>query len=124
MNLEAYYNDVTIRLTALITLGVLLSGLYLIYLRHSNKKLFLKQKKDIYILQFTFWGLYLGNIFGTFLPSNYIGFFIFELILLGTILMSLTFLLWRLFSSKQFSFSIFFLTLPLMLLFIFALGHV
>ena len=74
-----------------------------------------------------FWTLFLGDIFSTvptklpWLP-NVIGFFIFEMTILIVIFISLICLLWRLYNEKKFNVVIFFCSLPLMLLFILALG--
>ena len=120
--LETYYYNLSIRLFVLIALGFILNLLYLRYLTRSDSNSFLKQEKDIYLLQITYWFLYIGNFFGIILPSNIIGFFAFELIILAILFISFTFLLWKLFNKNRFDFSIFFFTLPLIMLFLFALG--
>jgi hypothetical protein len=124
MKLEIYYNDLTIRLFTLITLNLILSGVYLKYLNHSNTSIFLKREKDIYLLQVTYWILFIGSFFVKSSPSNIISFFVSEFIILAIIFISFTFLLWKLFRKKRFYFGIFFFTLPLIMLFLYALGVV
>lgn len=127
MDLEIYYNNLTVRLFVLITLNIILSSFYLKYLSHSNRCLFLKQEQDIYLLHITYWVLFIGGFFVKSLPPNsssVIAYFATEFIILAIILISYTFLLWKLFNKRRFDFSIFFLTLPLMMLFLFALGIV
>jgi len=124
LNLEIYYYNITIRLIALITLSFILSGFYLRSLSHSKNKSFIRLEKSIYFLQIAFWILFLLNIFDLLLPNNIFGSFFFELILLTIIVFTFTFLLWRLFNKRKFDFSLFFFSLPLIMLFIFALGVV
>lgn len=127
MELEIYYNNLTIRLFVLITLNIILSSFYLKYLNHSNRSSLLKQEKDIYLLQITYWILFIGGFFVKSLPpsnGNVINFFASEFIILAIIFISFTFLLWKLFNRKRFYFGIFFFTLPLIMLFLFALGMV
>lgn len=122
MNLEAYYYNINTRLFALMILGLLLSGLYLKYLNSSTQTSFLKKEKNIYFMQMTYWVLFIGNIFAVLLPTNIFGFFTFELITLAIILISFTFLLWKLFKKRKFNLGIFFVSLPLIMLFILSLG--
>lgn len=122
MNLEAYYYDINTRLFALMILGLLLSGLYLKYLNSSTQSSFLKREKNIYFMHITYWLLFLFNIFALILPVNIFGFFTFEFITLAIILISFTFLLWKFFKKNTFDFGIFFVSLPLIMLFILALG--
>ncbi|WP_373711175.1 hypothetical protein, partial [Jeotgalibaca porci] len=61
MKLEIYYNNLSIRLFTLITLNIILSSFYLKYLNHSNRNSLLKQEKDIYLLQITYWILFIGS---------------------------------------------------------------
>lgn len=126
MEIEMYYNDLTIRLLGLLILSLIPSYFYLKKLV-SLEKSFLKTNKFIYLLQIIFWTLFLANVFDTvpkklpWLP-NVIGFFIFEMTILIVIFISLIYLLWRLYNEKKFDVLIFFCTLILMLLFILALG--
>lgn len=122
MNLEIYYNNVVIRLVALITVSFIVNVFYLKHIIQSDNLAFFKQEKSIYSLQFVFWMLFLTNLFDLVFPNNYVGWFIFELILLTIIFISFTFLLWKLFYKKIFDFGIFFFSLLLVLLFILALG--
>ena len=124
MKLEIYYNNLTIRLFALITLSFILSGFYLKYIKQSDTNSFLKQAKAIYSMQIVFWVLFLSNILAKILPNNILGFFSFELIILSIIFISFTFLLWKLFDKNTFDFGIFFCSFPLIMLFILALGMV
>ena len=124
MKLEIYYNNLSIRLFTLITLNIILSSFYLKYLNHSNRNSLLKQEKDIYLLQITYWILFIGSFFRKSLPGNIISFFASEFIILAIIFISFTFLLWKLFNKKRFDFGIFFFTLPLIMLFCFVLGIV
>ena len=127
MKLEIYYNNLSIRLFVLITLNIILSSFYLKYLNHSNRSSLLKQEKDIYLLQITYWILFTGGFFVKSLPpsnGNVIGYFASEFIILAIIFISYTFLLWKLFNKKRFDFGIFFFTLPLIMLFCFVLGIV
>ena len=126
MKIEMYYNDLTIRLLGLLILSLIPSYFYLKKLV-SLENSFLKTNKFIYLLQIMFWTLFLGDIFSTvptkvpWLP-NVIGFFIFEMTILIVIIISLIYLLWRLYNEKKFDVVIFFCSLLLMLLFILALG--
>lgn len=122
MNFEIYYNNIIIRLFSLVTLSLILSGFYLKYLNNSDDNAFLKQEKSIYLLQLSFWLLYLSNVFTLILPTNVISFFVFELIILTIIVISLTFLVWKLFNRQTFSFGIFFISSLLVVLFILILG--
>lgn len=122
MNLEIYYNNITIRFFSLITISLLLNGFYLKHLNNSGDNAFLQQKRSIYFLQISFWILFLTNFFAIIFPVNVISSFLFELIILIIIVMSLTFLVWRLFNKQKFSFGIFFISLSLVVLFILALG--
>lgn len=122
MPLELYYNDITIRLVTLITLSFILNIFYLKHIIQTDNQSFFKQEKSIYSIQFVFWILFLSNLFDLFLPNSFVGWFIFELILLTIIFISLTFLLWKLFHKKRFDFGILFFSLPLVLLFLLALG--
>ena len=63
MDLEIYYNNLSIRLFVLFTLNIILSSFYLKYLNHSNRGSLLKQKKDIYLLLITYWILFNGIFF-------------------------------------------------------------
>lgn len=122
MNFEAYYNNLFVRLFALVILSSIVSGFYLKYLKDSDEHSFLKQKKTIYSIQIMFWILFLSNLFSIILPTNIFGFFAFELIILTIIFISFTFLLWELFSKKRFAFGLFVFSLPFIMLFLFALG--
>jgi len=122
MKLETYYNNIIIRLFSLITLSLILSGFYLKYLNNTDDKVFLKQEKFIYLLQLSFWFLFLSNFFEMIFPPNIISSFSFELIILTIIVISFVFLVWKLFNKQKFSFGIFIISLPLILLFILALG--
>ena len=124
MKLEIYYNNLSIRLFTLITLNIILSSFYLKYLNHSNRNSLLKQEKDIYLLQITYWILFIGSFFRKSLPGNIISFFASEFIILAIIFISYTFLLWKLFNKKRFDFGIFLFTIPLIMLFCFVLGIV
>ena len=126
MEIEMYYNNLTIRLLGLLIISLIPSYFYLKKLV-SLENSFLKTNKFIYLLQIIFWTLFLTNIFDTvpkkllWLP-NVIGYFIFEMTILIVIFISLIYLLWRLYNEKKFDVVIFFCSLPLILLFILALG--
>ena len=122
MKLEIYYNNLTIRLFALITLSFILSGFYLKYIKQSDTNSFLKQAKAIYSMQIVFWVLFLSNFLDKILPNNVFGSFTFELITLIIIFLTYTFLLWELLKRQKFDLGLFFFSLPLMILFIFSLG--
>lgn len=124
MNLEIYYYNLTIRLIALIILSFILNAFYLRLLNHSENKSFIRQVKSLYFLQIAFWILFLTNIFDLLLPNNIFGSFFFELILITIIFCTFTFILWKLFNKQKFYFGLFFFSLPLIMLFIFALGMV
>ena len=120
--LETYYYDLSIRLFALITLSLILSGFYLRYLTRSDSDSFFKQEKSIYSIQAMFWVLFLSDLLGKILPNNVLGSFIFELILLSILFISYTFLLWKFFKKKKFDLEIFFISFLLIILFLLALG--
>lgn len=122
MKLEIYYNNLTIRLFALITLSFILSGFYLKYIKQSDTNSFLKQAKAIYLLQLTYWILFLSNFLDKILPNNVFGSFTFELITLIIIFLTYTFLLWELLKRQKFDLGLFFFSLPLIILFIYSLG--
>lgn len=122
MKLEIYYNNLTIRLFALITLGLILSGFYLKYIKQSDTNSFLKQAKAIYSMQIVFWILFLSNFLDKILPNNVFGSFTFELITLIIIFLTYTFLLWELLKRQKFDLGLFFFSLPLIILFIYSLG--
>lgn len=122
MNLEIYYYNITIRLIALITLSTILSGFYLRFLNRSDSQSFIKKEKSLYFLHITFWVLFFTSVFDFLLPANIFGFFTFELILLTIIFFSFTFIIWNFINKRKFSFSLLFLSLPLILLFVLALG--
>ena len=124
MDLEIYYYNITIRLIALIILSFILNAFYLRLLNHSENKSFIRQVKSLYFLQIAFWILFLTNIFDLLLPNNIFGSFFFELILITIIFCTFTFILWKLFNKQKFYFGLFFFSLPLIMLFIFALGMV
>jgi len=122
MDLDMYYYDIITRLFALVTLSLIFSGFYLKYISQPDNNSFFKQEKVVYSIQAGFWILFLSNTLATILPNNVIGFFAFELLILSITLISFTFLLWKFFNKKAFDFGIFFCSLPLILLFILALG--
>lgn len=122
MNFEMYYNNIIIRLFSLIIISLTLNGFYLKHLNNSGDTAFLQQNKSIYLLQSSFWILFVTNFFAIMFPANVISWFLFELIILLIIVVSLTFLVWRLFNKQKFSFGIFFISLSLIVLFILALG--
>ena len=122
MPIELYYNNVPIRLLALLTLSLLVSFLYFMYLKDSNEFAFLKQEKHIYGLQIVYWILFLSNNFDRLLPTNYIGFFTFELITIVAIFITFIFLLWNLFTKKKLNYLLLLFSLPMVILFILALG--
>src|SRR5690625_3774337 len=122
MDLDMYYYDIITRLFALVTLCLIFSGFYLKYISKQDNNSFFKQEKVVYSIQAGFWILFLSNTLATILPNNVIGFFAFELLILSIISISFTFLLWKIFNKKAFDFGIFFCSLPLILLFILALG--
>ena len=122
MPIELYYNNVPIRLLALLTLSLLVSFLYFMYLKDSNEFAFIKQEKHIYGLQIVYWILFLSNTFDRLLPTNYIGFFTFELITIVAIFITFIFLLWNLFTKKKLNYLLLLFSLPMVILFILALG--
>lgn len=117
-----YYYNLPIRLFALISLSIVLSYFYWKHLNRSEENSILKHKKTIYIVQLTFWLVFLSGIFPIVLPVGILSDFIFELLLLGIIFMALSFLLWQYFKRKKFDWLMFLSTLPLGGLFILALG--
>ena len=124
MNIDLYYNNLAIRLISLIVLSIVLSGVYLIYIKQTGNQSYLKHSKSIYFIQIVFWALFLSNLLGSILPNNVIGSYLFELILLSLIFISFTFVLWKAFKKNQLDYGIIFSTLPLIILFIVALGMV
>lgn len=124
MILEEFYNDVIIRLFFLTILSLILNHFYLKTLNNTYDKNFIRQEKSIYLLQLSFWLLYLSDFFHRVLPSNFIGSFFFELIISTILIMSFSFLIWRLFNTGKLSFGIFFISLPLFMVYLFVLGSV
>lgn len=122
MNLEIYYYNINIRLIALITFSIILSGFYLKILNHSENQLFIKEEKSLYYLQLAFWISFLTNSFDFLLPANIFGFFFFELILLVIIFFTFTYTIWKYMNERKFDIGLLFSSLPLILLFVLALG--